>query len=66
MGEEKGGAVVTENPEGGISENFGRIQRGITQMFLENEDGGVGGSQKSSKVIKEDHCSEVTFKGEIG
>ena len=24
----KGGSVVTENPKGGIAENFGRIQRG--------------------------------------
>ena len=66
MGEQKGGAVVTENPKGGIIETFGRIQRGITQICLENEDGGGGGSQKSSKVIREDHCSEVTFKGGIG
>ena len=40
LGEQKGGSVVTENPKGGIAENFGRIQRGITQIFLENEDGG--------------------------
>ena len=34
---------VTENPEGGITENFGRIQRGTTQICLENEDMGAGG-----------------------
>ena len=28
LGEQKGGSVVTENPKGGINENFGRIQRG--------------------------------------
>ena len=28
FGEQKGGSVVTENPQGGITENFGRIQRG--------------------------------------
>ena len=40
MGEQKGGSVVTENPKVGITENFERIQRGITQICLENEDGG--------------------------
>ena len=54
LGEQKGGSVVTENPKGGIAENFGRIQRGITQMCLENEDMGAGEgggkSRKSSKV----------------
>ena len=28
FGETKGGSVVTENPEGGIAENFGKIQTG--------------------------------------
>ena len=43
----KGVSVVTENPKGAITENFGRIQRGITQICLENEDmGGI------TKVIK--------------
>ena len=27
FGEQKGGSGVTENPKGGIAENFGRIQR---------------------------------------
>ena len=27
VGEQKEGSVVTENPKGGIAENFGRIQR---------------------------------------
>ena len=58
------GSVVTENPKGGITENFGRIQRGTTQICLENE--GMGGSRKSSKVIREDHFSEVRFKEGIG
>ena len=26
-GDQKGRSVVTENPKGGIAENFGRIQR---------------------------------------
>ena len=30
----KGGSVVTENPKGGIAENFGRIQRGDHSNFL--------------------------------
>ena len=36
-------------------------------MYLENEDlgGGGGGCWKSSKVIRGDHFSEVTFKGGI-
>ena len=37
-------------------------------MYLENEDlggGGGGGWRKSSKVIRGDHFSEVTFKGGI-
>ena len=38
---------------------------GTTHIFLENEDmgGWGGGSRKSSNVIREDHFSEVTFKG---
>ena len=69
FGRTKGGSVVTENPEGGIAENFGKIRRGPTQICLENEDmvgGGGRGSRKSSKVIRGDHFGEVTFKGGIG
>ena len=63
--EQKGGSVVTENPKGGITENFGRIQKGDHSICLENEGmgGGAGGSRKSSNVIRDDHFSEVTFKG---
>ena len=49
----------------GIAENFGRIQRGTTQICLENEDMGKG-SRKSSNDNRTDHFSEVTFKGGIG
>ena len=35
LGEEKGGSVVTENPKGGITENFGRIQRRDHSNLLE-------------------------------
>ena len=59
FGRTKGGSAVTENPKGGIDENFGRIQRG--EMFIE------GRSRKSSNVIiRWDHFSEVTFKWGIG
>ena len=53
LGEQKGESVITESPKGRIAENFGRIQRVITQTCLKNEDRG-------------DHFSEVTFKGGIG
>ena len=49
LGEQKGGSVVTENPKGGIAENFGRIQRGATiQICLENEYIGEGGGERES------------------
>ena len=32
--EQKGGSVVTENPKGGITEIFGRIQRGDHSNLL--------------------------------
>ena len=50
LGEQKGGTLVTENPKGEISENFGRIQRGTTQICLENED--VRGRRGIAKVVK--------------
>ena len=34
MGEQKEGSVVTENPKGGIAENFKRIQRGDLSNLL--------------------------------
>ena len=34
LGEQKGGSVITENPKGGITENFGRIQRGDHSNLL--------------------------------
>ena len=47
LGEQKGESVITEGPKGRIAENFGRIQRVITQICLKNEDrGGI------VKVIK--------------
>ena len=45
----KEGSVVTEDPKGGVTENFGRIQKEATQICLENEDMGGRGI---AKVIK--------------
>ena len=59
----KEGSVVTEDPKGGVTENFGRIRKEATQICLENEDmGGGGGSRKLSNVIREGHFIELTFK----
>ena len=56
---------MTENPRGGIAENLKDSEGGTTQICLENE-GMVGVSRKSSKVIRGDHFTEETFKGGIG
>ena len=32
----EGGSVVIESPKGGITENFGKIQGGTTQIYLDN------------------------------
>ena len=45
------GSVVTEKPKGGITENFGRIQRGTTQICLENQDIGGRGDGKSHQIL---------------
>ena len=60
-----GGSVVTENPNGGIAKNFGRIQREDHSNLLANEDMGGGGGG-ISKVINCCYFSEVTFKRGIG
>ena len=49
LGEQKGGAVVTENPKGGSLKTSEGFRVGITQICVENEDGGGGGI---AKVIK--------------
>ena len=66
MGEKKGKSVVTENPKGGIAKNFGKTQRGDHSDLLGKLRHWRGGSQKSSKVIRGDQFSEVTFKGGNG
>ena len=60
--------LIFGRTKGSISRNSAVIQRGGgggTQICLENEDMGWG-SRKSSKVIRGNHFSEVTFKGGIG
>ena len=42
------------------------VRGGTTQICLENEGMEGGGSRESSKIIRGDHFSEVTFKGGIG
>ena len=46
----KEGSVVTEDPKGGVTENFGRIQKEATQICLENEDMG-GGDRESNQML---------------
>ena len=65
LGVQKGGSVVTENPKAGIAENFGRIESDHPNFAWKMKTRGRGRSWKSSKVIRGDHCSEVTFKGGI-
>ena len=61
----EGGSVVTKNSKA-RAENFGRIQRGDHSNLLgKGRYGGGGGSRKSSKVIRGDQFSEVTFKAGI-
>ena len=66
MEEQKGGSVVIENPKGGSLKALEGFRAGSTQICLENEGMGRGGSRKASKVIKWDHFSEVTLKEGIG
>ena len=65
MGEQNWESAVTNNPKAGITENFGRIQKGGPLKFAwkMKARGGGGGGRKSSKVIGGDHFSEITFKG---
>ena len=51
MEEKKGGSVVTENPNGGIAKNFGRIQREDHSNLLANEDMGGGWDLKSHQLL---------------
>ena len=47
----KEGSVVTEDPKGGVTENFERIQKEATQICLENEDMGGGGDRESNQML---------------
>ena len=49
--------------KGEIFEKFKRIQRGRALKFAGKMKTWVGGSRKSSNVLRGDHFSEVTFKG---
>ena len=62
----RGDHLIFGRTKGSISPNSAVIQRGggTTQICLENEDM-EWGLRKSSKVIRGDHFSEVTFKGGI-
>ena len=46
----KEGSVVNEDPKGGVTENFGRIQKEATQICLENEDMAGGGGRESYQM----------------
>ena len=70
------GHLIFGRTKGGISSNWEPkrgdrwkiwkdSEGGTTQICLENE-GMVGGSRKSSKVIRGDHFTEETVKGGIG
>ena len=52
LGEQKGGSVVTENPKGGINENFGRIQSGDHSNLLGKwRPGGKGDRESHQKLL---------------
>ena len=62
LGEERGGLVVTENPEGRITENFVRIQRTDHSNLLGKwRQWGGGGTRKSSNVIRGDRLNLTLF-----
>ena len=57
--------LIFGRKKGGSLKTLQGFRAGTTQIWLENE-AMWGGSRKSSKFIKEDHFSEVTFKGGVG
>ena len=66
----KEGIIRNWEPKRGDRLKFWKDSEGCggregAQIWLENEDMGRG-SQKSSKVIRGDHLSEVALKGGIG
>ena len=63
----KGGSVVTENQKEGRGslKTLAGFREGTTQICMKkgrHGGGGGGVSRKSSKVIRGNHFSEVTFK----
>ena len=66
FGRTKGGIISNWEPKRGDRWKIWKdSEGGTTQICLENE-GMVGGSRKSSKVIRGDHFTEETVKGGIG
>ena len=61
-GDKRGDQSKLRTQKGRSLKTLEGFRGGITQIWLENEDM-VGGSQKSSNVIMEDHFSEVHSKG---
>ena len=65
------GGIINENPKGGITEIFGRIQRGTTQICLDMKtwDGGIakvvncylGGSLQRSNIQSGDRLNFTLF-----
>ena len=60
-----GNHLIFRISKGGVTENFGRIQRGALEFAWKVKTCG-GDGEKSSNVIRGDQFSEVTFKGGIG
>ena len=59
----KGGSVVTENPNGGSLKTLEGFRERPLKFAWKMKT--WGGLQKSSKVVRGDYFSEVTFKGWI-
>ena len=64
LGEQRWGPVVTENPKGEITENFGRIQSGSHSNFLRKWR--RGGNRESHQMVLGGslQCSKMYSKGE--
>ena len=65
LGEQKGGSVLRGDRRKRWKDSEGEPLKFAWKIKTCREGGG-GGSRKSSKVIRGDHFSEVTFKAGIG
>ena len=63
LGEQKGRSVVTENPKGGIAENFGKMKRGYHSSLL-GKWRYAGGGAGIAKVIKSYYWRSNTYRGD--